>query len=227
MSTTHPIKVAIVDDNKSTVASMAEFINYSDKTTMVLRAYSGAKLLEELKNCSEEKFPDVVITDVDMPGMDGIEVVRHGKALYPDLKFLMLTVYDDEDTLFDAIKAGASGYLMKDERIPIIIDHIEQLVFNGSVPMSPRIARKTLQLLARSDRNKSDNLPDQPFNLSKREQEVLQLLVEGKNYKSIASELVISPNTVRKHISNIYRKLHISSKAQAIRYYAQYNNPKN
>ena len=212
------IKVGIVDDNKAIIASLTENLNYGNNTRVVFSANDGNVLLEQLKTCSAEEFPDVIITDVNMPGMSGIEVVRHGKALYPKLKFLMLTVSDDEDTLFDAIQAGASGYLMKDERMSVIIEHVRRLMSVGSVPMSPRIARKTLDLLARSDKtHQTDNTPAEVFNLSKRELEVLNLLVDGLDYKAIAADLEISPNTVRKHISNIYEKLHVSSKAQAIR----------
>ncbi len=216
-SDTHLIKVAIVDDNKSTVASLNEFLSYSPKTRVVLTSRSGAEFLEKLKTISTEDFPDVVIMDVNMPGMSGIDVVRHSKALYPTVKFLMLTVFDDEDTLFEAIKAGASGYLMKDERTAVIIAHIESLMENGSVPMSPRIARKTLELLATSPKPVMGTQIIELHDLSSREKDVLYLMVEGLEYRDIGHKLNISPHTVRKHISNIYEKLHITSKTQAIK----------
>ncbi len=214
---TNLIKVAIVDDNKSTVSSLNEFLSYSPKTRVVLTARSGPDFLEKIKSISPKEFPDVVIMDVNMPGMSGIEVVRHGKALYPAIKFIMLTVFDDEDTLFEAIKAGASGYLLKDERTSVIISHIESLMEDGSVPMSPRIARKTLDLLATSSKPVAGTQIVELQDLSSREKDVLYLLVDGLEYRNIAEKLNISPHTVRKHISNIYEKLHISSKAQAIR----------
>ena len=213
-----PIKVAIADDNRTMLTSLTEFLNYSPHTDVVLMASNGAEMLELLKSTSYDNFPEVILTDVNMPVMDGIELVRRGKALYPALKFLMLTVHDDEDTLFEAIKAGANGYLMKDEKIAVIVDHVRHLADNGSVPMSPRIARKTLELLSRLDRSESTDQGTNldKFDLSAREKEVLQLLVDGLDYRSIARQLSISPHTVRKHTANIYDKLHVSSKTQAI-----------
>jgi DNA-binding NarL/FixJ family response regulator len=211
------IKVGIVDDNKATVASLQEVLSYAQKIKVVLTARSGAELFEKLKYTDAESLPDIIVTDVNMPGMSGIEVVRQGKALYPSIRFMMLTVFDDEDTLFEAIKAGASGYLLKEERSAAIIHHIEQLMEDGSVPMSSRIARKTLDLLAQSSPAVSGHQVVQLEGLSAREKDVLYLLVDGLEYKEIAARLVISPHTVRKHIANVYEKLHISSKAQAIR----------
>ena len=214
---THLIRVAIVDDNKSTVASLNEFLSYSPKTRVVFTSKSGHEFLEKIKSISAEDFPDVVIMDVNMPGLSGIEVVRHGKAIYPSIKFLMLTVFDDEETLFEAIKAGASGYLLKDERTHVIIAHIESLMEEGSVPMSPRIARKTLELLATTSKPVTGTQVVELNDLSAREKDVLYLMVEGLEYRDIGNKLNISPHTVRKHISNIYEKLHITSKTQAIR----------
>jgi DNA-binding NarL/FixJ family response regulator len=211
------IRIAVVDDSRAIRNTLRESLNYSGKTKVVMTASEGNEMLRKLKACPRETFPEVVITDIQMPEMDGIELVRHGKALYPNLKFIMLTVADDEDTLFKAIQAGASGYLVKDEKINNIIAHIENLVESGSVPMSPDIARKTLDLLSRSSGTDSVEHSLDQFNLSEREQEVLQLLVEGQNYKEIAKRLFISPFTVRKHISNIYEKLHVTSKTQVIR----------
>lgn len=214
---THLIKVAIVDDNKSTVASLNEFLSYSSKTRVVFTARSGQEFLEKIKSVAADDFPDVVIMDVNMPGLSGIEVVRHGKAVYPSLKFLMLTVFDDEETLFEAIKAGASGYLLKDERTNVIIAHIGSLMVEGSVPMSPRIARKTLEMLAKTSKPIVGTHVVELHDLSAREKDVLYLMVEGLEYRDIGHKLNISPHTVRKHISNIYEKLHITSKTQAIR----------
>lgn len=214
---THLIKVAIVDDNKSTVASLNEFLSYSPKTRVVFTSKSGQEFLEKMKSIVADDFPDVVIMDVNMPGLSGIEVVRHGKAVYPSIKFLMLTVFDDEETLFEAIKAGASGYLLKDERTNVIIAHIESLIEEGSVPMSPRIARKTLEMLATTSKPVAGTHVVELHDLSAREKDVLYLMVDGLEYRDIGHKLNISPHTVRKHISNIYEKLHITSKTQAIR----------
>ncbi len=219
------IRVGIVDDHKATVASLKEVLSYSPRIDVVLTAKSGHELLSKMKLSSTVNLPDIVITDVNMPGMNGIEVVRHGKALYPSVKFLMLTVFDDADTLFEAIKAGASGYLLKDERASVILSHLESLVEDGSAPMSPRIAKKSLELLALSPKPVSGSEIVELEGLSSREKDVLYLLVDGLEYKEIANKLSISPHTVRTHIANVYDKLHISSKAQAIRL-LQGNKPK-
>ncbi len=211
------IRVAIVDDNKSAVSSLSGFLSYTSKSRVVFSARSGNEFLEKMKMITQDDFPNVVIMDVNMPGMTGIEAVRQGKILYPEVKYLMLTVFDDEETLFEAIKAGASGYLLKDERASVISAHIEGLMEEGSVPMSARIARKTLELLASSGKPTSGSHIIELQDLSSREKDVLYLMVDGLDYKDIAERLSISPHTVRKHISNIYDKLHISSKAQAIR----------
>ena len=138
--------------------------------------------------------------DIDMPEMSGIDTVLVSKAKFPETRFIMLTVYDDDDKLFQAIRAGANGYLLKDERIPTIVKHIESLYLVGGAPMSPVIAQKTLTLLMQADfrARKEEN-----FQLSKREKEVLVMMINGHNYKEIAERLFISKNTVRKHISNI------------------------
>ena len=157
--------------------------------------------------------------DIAMPGLDGIETVRIAKLLYSHVHFLMLTVFDDDDKLFEAIKAGADGYLLKNEKLAVIIDCIVQLSETGSAPMSPRIARKTLDLLIKASlpgaEKKSTEKKD--YALSDRETEILKLTVDGYGYKMIAERLFLSSHTVRKHIANIYNKLHVSSKAQAIK----------
>jgi DNA-binding NarL/FixJ family response regulator len=162
--------------------------------------------------------PQVVLMDIEMPIMDGIEAVSIGKEVYPDTHFLMLTVFDEDDKLFEAIKAGASGYLLKDEKVTNIVKAITEIVYDGGVPMSPRIARKALGLLrnspSESEEVKSTN---NDYSLSAREMEILNRIVDGLNYQEIGERLYISPHTVRKHIANIYEKLHVSNKASAIK----------
>lgn len=211
------VRLGIVDDQKATIASLASIFQYSKGLSVTVTAQSGSELFERLKRLRQEDLPEIIITDVNMPGMSGIEVVRHGKALYPNIHFVMLSVFDDEDTLFQSIRAGASGYLLKGENASVIVSQLEQFMENGAITMSPLMARKTLDLLAHSSKPVSGTEIIELEGLSAREKDVLYLLVEGKDYKEIASRLSISPNTVRTHISNVYLKLHISSKSQAIR----------
>jgi DNA-binding NarL/FixJ family response regulator len=157
--------------------------------------------------------PLVVLMDLDMPRMGGIEAIQHGARRYPDTSFLVLTVFDEDEKIFEAIRAGALGYLLKDETLGGITQAIISAVEFGGAPMSPRIARKALQLLS----NKMQIAePEKPAELSERETEILKNLVDGLDYKAIAELMFISPHTVRKHIANIYDKLHVNNRAQAV-----------
>ncbi len=213
-------RIGIVDDKPQNRLSLAERINYSDDTEVVLIARDGNDFLDQMKMLTPATYPSVVLMDIEMPVLDGIETVRTAKQLYPEVNFLMLTVFDDDEKIFEAIKAGAAGYMLKDEKVTVIIECIQQLVELGGAPMSPRIARKALSLLMKA------SLPDKPespqeekrdFDLSPREMEVLKLTVDGYDYKAVAQKLFLSSHTVRKHIANIYHKLHVTSKAQAIK----------
>jgi DNA-binding NarL/FixJ family response regulator len=213
------IPIGIVDDKSQNRLSLAERMDYSDDIEVLLTARDGNDFLEQMKALRNGRQPEVVLMDIEMPGMDGIETVRAARQLYPAIKFLMLTVFDDDDKIFEAIKAGASGYLLKDEKIAVIIDWIQQLTEVGGAPMSPRIARKALDLLMKAQLpgNEPPVTEKNDYHLSDRETEVLKLLVDGHDYKAIAAKLFLSSHTVRKHIANIYHKLHVTSKAQAIK----------
>ncbi|HYK47899.1 MAG TPA: response regulator transcription factor [Parafilimonas sp.] len=213
------IPIAIVDDRSQNRLSLAERINVSDDISVNFTASNGADFLDQMKRTSPLQLPQVVLMDIEMPVMDGIEAVRLGKQLYPDVKFLMLTVFDDDDKIFEAIKAGASGYLLKDEKVSTIIEYVHQLSEMDAAPMSPSIARKALNMLVRRpeiQQPMNEELPSMQSNLSQRETEILRLLVDGYDYRSTAEKLFLSTHTVRKHIANIYEKLHVNSKAKAI-----------
>lgn len=213
------IPVAIVDDKPQNRISLAERINYSDDTKVVLVAKGGDDFLEQMKYMPVADHPSVVLMDIEMPDMNGIETVRMGKQLYPDVNFLMLTVFDDDDKIFEAIKAGATGYLLKDEKTAVIIECIQQLTETGGTLMSPHIARKALNLLMKSSlpEKEDSKIETNDYNLSPREMEVIKLMADGYDYKAAAEKLFLSSHTIRKHIANIYQKLHITSKAQAIK----------
>ncbi len=214
------IRIALVDDNFHTRQSIKELLSYSKGLEVCYLGESGKVFLAYLKDCKEDELPEVVLMDIDMPELDGIDTVAIAKTVYPSIRFLMLTVYDDEDLLFRAIKAGASGFLLKDEKINVIEQHIWNLYKGIDAPMSPSIAQKALSLILRSnarEEQKEEYGGQVPFEVSSREIEVLQLLVDGYNYKDIGDKLFISYNTVKKHVANIYEKLHVTSKAQAIK----------
>lgn len=207
-----PIKVAIVDDKTQNRLPLAERLQTNENLVVLFTACDGKDFLNKL---SLQHLPDIVLMDIEMPGMNGIETVSAATVLYPQIKFIMLTVFDDEEKIFEAIKAGASGYLLKDDSVTEILEGIIQVMELGGAPMSPGIARKALNLLSRA--SMPQQLKPEMEPISEREMEILIGLVNGLDYKAIAEKLFISPNTVRKHIGNIYQKLHVHSKAQAIR----------
>lgn len=212
------IRVAIVDDKRLLRSNLAEQLQYSNEIEVVLTAGNGIEFLQQMENLSNSQYPLVVLMDIEMPEMDGLETVLIAKEIYPDIQFLMLTAFSEDEKIFEAVKVGASGYLLKDESISKIIAFIKELLNEGTVPMSPIVARKTLMMLKSVNNN---DLPENkaltPSILSEREMQILEGIVDGLNYHQVADKLFISPHTVRKHIANIYEKLHVSNKTAAIK----------
>ncbi len=208
-------RIAIVDDKAGNRASLAEKIDYSGTVEVVMMACNGADYLNQLKSLPPAMQPQVTLMDIDMPVMDGVEAVRLATACNSNVRYIMLTVFDDEDKLFNAIVAGADGYLLKEEKVESILSAITEVMENHGAPMSPRIARKTLQLLSGRAPAKKQRHPEHC--LSVREMEILKAFVNGMDYKDIAESLFLSHHTVRKHIANVYEKLHVTSKTQAVR----------
>ncbi len=209
-------KLALVDDKPHILSSLGRELTESGLVEIIFTANNGADFLEQLNSLSENKYPQVVLMDIDMPVMNGIDAVRNSSNLYPAIQYIMLTVFDDDDKLFDALKAGADGYLLKEERTDAILRAIEEVVEKKGAPMSPRIARKTLNLLLNEPAGKPFDNSISKTGLTEREIEILKNMVAGLDYRQIGEKLFISPNTVRNHITKIYDKLHISSKTQAV-----------
>ena len=184
---------------------------FSDKFNVVFRGNNGEEIVEFAK--TDNTF-QVILMDIEMPKMDGIKATEIIYKLKPEIKIIILTVFDDDEKIFNAIKSGASGYLLKDESVDKIVDGIN-VVLEGGAPMSASIASKTLQLLRRTYKIE-DIISDEDFNLSKREIEILENLKLGLDYLQTAEKLFISPFTVRKHIENIYKKLQVNNKMQAV-----------
>ena len=214
MNTFDKITIAITDDRKALRQSIVERLLATGRIDMLFEAENGEDFLYKMANRKGFRLPQVVLMDIEMPLKNGIETVREAYLLYPNVNFLMLTVFDDDEKIFEAIKAGAVGYLLKEEKTEAIIRAIEEIIEFGGAPMSPRIARKTMNLLAKATPSVKEAIDTE--NLSERELQVLKLLVDGLDYKNIAEKLEISPNTIRKHIDNIYKKLHVTSRAQAV-----------
>jgi DNA-binding NarL/FixJ family response regulator len=179
---------------------------------------NGENCLEQLKGMPENVLPNVIFMDIEMPGLNGIQTIAIGKTLYPQIHFIVLSAFDDDEKIFEAIKAGASGYLLKHESAASLNDAVVNLLEFGGAPMSPGIARKALQLLCSSVNEKIDRKASLiPETISEREREILQHTENGLDAKRIANFLNISVFTVRKHIANIYEKLHVQSKAQIMK----------
>lgn len=206
------IKVAIAEDNNSLAYSIQEKLEFFwDDIEFRFRAVNGKDLLEKL---SKDNDIDTILMDIEMPEMAGIECTSVIKEKYPQIKILILTVFDDEEKIFNAIQAGAMGYLLKDEP-PAKIHESIKMIMNGGAPMSPIIAAKSLEILRNPEIAKNKN-EENDFTISQRENDVLVQLSKGLNYNEIAENLFISPATVRKHIENIYRKLQVNNKMQAV-----------
>jgi DNA-binding NarL/FixJ family response regulator len=214
------IKVAIIDDKASNRNILKDKLLRHGHFEITLTAEDGKDFLEQMKNLGEDKLPDVALMDLEMPNMDGVDAIAAGSSFFPSVKFVVLTIFDDEDKIFKAIKAGAFGYLLKDESAENITDTLWQMYESGVGPISPGIAHKILQLVQNNEltvvqkpnANKTKNM----FDLTEREREILQLLVDGLSYKEIGTHLNISINTAKKHVINIYDKLHVNSRAQAL-----------
>jgi DNA-binding NarL/FixJ family response regulator len=209
------IQVAIVDDQKINREIVEKKLAFCTQLQLIGSYASGIQFIEAIKsNLATPQLPHVVLMDIDMPTLSGIETIAIASTLLPHIKFIVLTVIDDDAKIFEAIQAGACGYLLKEDDSVHLQEAIQQAIDNTGAPMSPAIARKTLfwiknNLEAPSTHN-SNTL------LSQREVEILKLVAQGLAYKAIADQLFISPLTVRTHISKIYEKMHVHSKAQAI-----------
>jgi len=209
-------KIAICDDSRQQLQSLREKINYSGEIEILFTAANGKDYLDQLKKCDRTALPQVVLMDIDMPVMDGIDTVRNATAIYDSISYIMLTVFDDDEKLFSAIQAGASGYLLKEEGIGSLLESIKEVIEKEGAPMSPSIARKALKLLTTASVSTTP-VEKAATTLSEREMEILKGLVNGLDFRQISADLFISTNTVRKHISNIYGKLQVTSKVQAVK----------
>lgn len=205
------VRVAIVDDNTFLIHAIKEKLSFFDDIVIKHTATNGSQLLTKLE---ENNHIDVILMDIEMPVLNGIETTQVVKQKYPQLKIIMLTAFDNDENIFNAIKAGADGYLLKEINPKNLHDGIHETL-NGGAAMNPSIALKTLKLLRNpiSIQNPRDQ---EEISLSKREVEVLEQLSTGLSYTAIAENLFLSPSTVRKHIENIYKKLQVHSKIEAV-----------
>ena len=200
------ISLAIVEDLDEVREGLKQFISLNPEF----------KVLDTFKTAEEALYdlprlrPDIVIMDINLPGMNGIDCIKEVKNKIPETQFMMFTVYENDEKVFEALKAGASGYLLKNTGLVQMIEALQEL-HNGGSPMSANIARKLVTVFREQKKNE---VPVET--LSHRENEILQLLSKGLLYKEIADQLSISTSTVRQHIHNIYEKLHVQNRTEAI-----------
>ncbi len=205
-----PIRIFIYDDNEARRDSLKALLQLSEDLKYVGDAPDCSNVIAEI----EQYLPDVVLMDVNMPGVDGIEGLRKIKQTYPDVKVLMQTAFDDSEKIFTSIRNGASGYVLKKDSPQRLLQAIHE-VYEGGAVMNPGIAQKVLDYF-KPQQQKSP--------LSKRENEVLALLAEGLSYKMAADKLCVSYSTINTHTKKIYEKLHVASLGEAIAYYYKHLN---
>lgn len=203
--------IAIIDDNNFLIKSVQEKLSFFDNIHISFIANNGLECVEKLKI---EIQPDLILMDIDMPKLNGIEATAIVKQKYPQIKIIILTVFDDDENIFHAIQSGADGYLLKDTTPQVLYDAIVQTLEGGAV-MTPSIAMKALNFL-RPPRIENGGELEETIKLTNREIEVLEQLSTGIPYTTIAANLYVSPSTIRRHIENIYQKLQVHSKIEAI-----------
>jgi DNA-binding NarL/FixJ family response regulator len=206
------ITIAIVDDNPHVANDIKKILSLNAKFNVLFIAHNGIELLDKLK--MEEELPQLIIMDIQMPKLNGIEAVRLVKQDYPTIKVLMHTISENDHDIIEAIKLGANGYLLKNEKPLQFIENVLDTL-NGGVPIHPSMAHKLINYFTTSTHNTSPSNTTLTT-LSDRETEVLNLIAQGCSYKAVADKLSVNVKTVGKHLENIYVKLQVHNKTEAI-----------
>ena len=206
------IRVAIFEDSKLLREAFEAILN-GTSGFICTGSFSGCN---NLKHDMQRSNPDVVLMDIGMSGVNGIEATKFIKQQHPAVKILIQTVFDDDDTIYDAICAGASGYILKENTSPAKLIESIQEVNSGGAPMSPGVASRVLLLFQKFAPSSGVSTTDETESLSRREKEILDLMKEGHNFHAISEKLFISYETVRTHVRSIYKKLHVTTLNQAI-----------
>lgn len=211
---TPALRIGIVEDQTKLLKRLMDHLRYFPDVNVVVTAQSGGAFLDRVAQMPAPQQPQIVLMDIELPGISGIETTHILKETHPDIDVLMFTIFEDDDRIFDAIQAGASGYLLKDEPIDTVVAAIRDM-HAGRAPMSAPIAKKVLGLMRLAVPAKPRDPAES--DLTDREAQILKELATGKTTAAIGEALFLSPLTVKTHIKNIYRKLHVSSRAEATR----------
>lgn len=213
------IQLAIAEDDPLTRKQYIERFSFFKHIKIVALAEDGRDLLEQISKLPQSKRPKIVLMDIEMPVLSGVEATAQLKEEFPDIEVMMLTVFRDDEKIFQSIQAGASGYLLKDCSTDDLVHSIEDLQ-QGGVPLAKSIARKVLQFMRESqahDEPAATKPAPEAFQLTTREIEVLERIVQDEKEYTIAKNLSISPDTVHTHVKNIYRKLHVHSRGGVVK----------
>ena len=211
------IKVAIVEDHDIFRKRLMELLGFYEELELVFTADSGEMCIKFIEEMENEKIPDVILMDIELPGISGIEATFQLKEKYKDMDIIMFTVFEDDERLFESIQVGATGYLLKDTPIDDVVSSLKEVRRGGS-PITPSIARKLMGMVSKPETLKDKEDPNVvPFDLSPAELRILEQVTDGKSNKEIAEEVFLSPWTVKTHIKNIYKKMHVNSRAAAVK----------
>ncbi|MFY0683293.1 MAG: response regulator transcription factor [Balneola sp.] len=211
------IQIAIVEDQQKIIERLRQRLSFFNDIEILFTACNAKKALENLEKLTH--LPKVILMDIEMPGKSGIELTGIVKEKYPEIDILIQTVFENDDKIFQSIQAGASGYLLKDDPIQKYVDAIQELN-DGKAALSPLIAAKLMSFVKDVRRSRSEKVKvvQEEFSLSDRELDILKGIVEDLTEHQIGEELFISHHTVRTHIKNIYKKIHVHSRASAVRF---------
>jgi len=209
-------KVAIVEDHDIFRKRLMELLGFYEELDLVFTADSGEMCIKFIEEMENEKIPDVILMDIELPGISGIETTFQVKEKVKDIDIIMFTVFEDDERLFESIQVGATGYLLKDTPIDIVVSSLKEVREGGS-PITPSIARKLMGMVSKPENKTQEETDLVPFDLSPAELRILEQVIDGKSNKEIAEKVFLSPWTVKTHIKNIYKKMHVNSRAAAVR----------
>lgn len=212
------IKIGIIEDQETVRRNLTKRFGFFDDIEIIFSVSCGEDAIKYLEKCAPRFYPDILLMDIELPGISGIEATAHIKNLYPTIDIMMQTVFKDNDRIFKSIQAGASGYLLKDDPIEKYVEAIKDLK-DGGAPISASVAAKILQQVRTQDSKNLATRDDlvSKFEITNRELDILNCIIKDYTEQQIAEELFISPHTVRTHVKNIYKKLHVHSRVAAVK----------